>query len=312
MPHLPQLSEAPFLTDGGIETTLIFEMGHDLPLFAAYPLLASETGRESLRSYFRSHLEIAERRGLGFVLESPTWRCSTGWGAQLGHDEGAIAQFNRDAIRLMEELRTGSTSTAPIVISGNIGPRGDGYRADIMMTAQEARAYHAHQVDVFAGTAVDLVTAVTMTHSGEATGVVLAAQAADMPCAIGFTTETDGRLPSGETLAEAIAAVDAATGGGPAYYMVNCAHPDHFADALPGGRLAERIRGIRANASRLSHAELDEAEALDSGDPRELARDYARLKAQLPNLTVFGGCCGTDHRHVGCIADAVAGAHAAA
>lgn len=312
MSHLPNRADRPFLTDGGIETTLIFQMGFDLPCFASYPLLDSEGGREALRSYYRNHMEIAERRNMGFVLESPTWRCSPDWGAQLGHSPDEIARFNRDAILLMEELQVGSASNAPIVISGNIGPRGDGYKAETMMTAQAARDYHAFQIGVFAEMDVDVVTAITMTHSGEAAGVALAAKSAGIPCVIGFTTETDGRLPSGETLAEAISAVDTVTDAGPIYYMINCAHPDHFVDALPGGRLAARIRGIRANASRQSHAELDDAENLDRGDPHELAQNYAVLRQHLPNLTVFGGCCGTDHHHIGCIADAITASNAAA
>ncbi|WP_172298197.1 homocysteine S-methyltransferase family protein [Pseudoruegeria sp. HB172150] len=309
---LPQMTGLPFVTDGGIETTLIFEMGFDLPLFAAYPLLESDAGRDAFRQYYGHYLQIAQCNGLGFVLESPTWRCSHGWGAKLGHDAERIRAFNHAAIVLMEELRAGQSGGTPMVISGNIGPAGDGYRPEEMLTAEAARAYHTAQIEAFAETAADMVTAVTITHTGEAAGVVLAAKAAGLPCAIAFTTETDGRLPSGETLAEAIETVDALTGGGPVYYMINCAHPDHFSGALPNGLTAGRIRGIRANASRLSHAELDEAEELDGGDPHELAQDYVRLTGLLPNLHIFGGCCGTDYRHVSCIAKAISGELSAA
>lgn len=301
----PSTASGPFLSDGGLETSLIFEMGFDLPLFAAYPLLDSAKGRAALRTYYARFLKIARNHRTGFILESPTWRCSTGWGAQLGHSADDIDRLNRDAIDFLRLLKDHLGRDMDVVISGNIGPKGDGYSPDELLTAQAAMDYHLHQVHSFADAGADVVTAVTMTHSGEAAGVVLAAQALNMPCVIGFTTETDGLLPSGETLAEAIDAVDNATHGGPDYYMVNCAHPDHFADALPGGAVARRIGGIRANASRLSHAELDACETLDPGNPEELAQDYRRLSAQLPNLRVFGGCCGTDHRHVGCIAEVV-------
>jgi homocysteine S-methyltransferase len=295
--RLPQLSGGLFLTDGGIETTLIFHRGFDLPLFASYVLLDDKAGRTELKSYYRDYIKIAER-GVGFILESPTWRCSRDWGAKLGHDDRTIEAFNRKAIELMDELRQEACTGAPIVISGNIGPRGDGYAPEAQLSPDEAEQYHSHQIRIFAGTRADMVAAVTMTHSGEAIGVVRAAVSAGMPVALAFTTETDGRLPSGESLGEAIEKVDELTGAAPVYYMVNCAHPDHFVDALGEGAWRSRIRGVRANASRKSHAELDNSDVLDPGDPVELAQDYMRLRRILPNLSVFGCCCGTDHRHI--------------
>lgn len=303
--NLPQMNGRTLLTDGGIETTLIFHEGFDLPLFASYVLLDDDAkGRKALRDYYARYIDIARDTRSGFVLESPTWRCSQDWGAKLGHDADAIASFNRKAIALMEELRQGAGIDEPIVISGNIGPRGDGYAPDTQMTAEEAEAYHRHQIETFAETGADMIGAVTMTHTGEAIGIVRAAKAAGVPVAIAFTVETDGRLPSGQPLGEAIRETDAATGNAPAYYMINCAHPDHFRHVLAddGSGWTARIRGIRANASRMSHAELDESETLDDGNPDELGVDYANLSAALPNLRVFGGCCGTDHRHVRAIA----------
>jgi homocysteine S-methyltransferase len=296
--ELPQLGGDLFLTDGGIETTLIFEKGLTLPYFAAYVLLETADGREALKAYYRDYLAIAEARGIGFVLESPTWRCSRDWGAKLGHDAATVAAFNADAIALVAELRREARIPKPVIISGNIGPRGDGYAPDQQLAPDEAEAYHRHQIESFAASAADMVTAVTMTHAGEAIGVVRAAVAANMPVAISFTTETDGRLPSGEALGEAIERVDRVTSGAPVYYMVNCAHPDHFSGVLDKGDWRPRIRGIRANASRKSHMELDNSDTLDPGDPHELAQDYLRLRSFLPNLAVAGGCCGTDHRHI--------------
>jgi len=302
--NLPQIEGPAYLTDGGMETTLIFLEGEELPLFSAYVLLEDVRGREVLKNYYKSYLGIAKNLGVGFILESATWRCSKDWGEKLGHDAAKLAALNREAIALLEALKGEYLGTAPIVISGNIGPRGDGYRPEATMTADEAEAYHAAQIATFAGTAADLVTAMTMTHTGEAIGVVRAAVRAGMPVVIAFTTETDGRLPSGETLREAIEKTDAATDAAAAYYMVNCAHPEHFAGALTEGDWRLRIRGVRANASRKSHAELDEATELDVGDIGRLVRGYEELVEVLPNLTVFGGCCGTDHRHVHAIAEA--------
>jgi S-methylmethionine-dependent homocysteine/selenocysteine methylase len=296
---LPQLEGGPFLTDGGIETTLIFHQGLDLPAFAAFDLLKDEAGTEQLRRYYAPYLELASRHGVGFVAESPTWRANPRWGAEIGYGERELERINRTAIALMEELRRDETEATPIVISGCVGPQGDGYSPATMLAADQAQAYHATQVGTFADTAADMVTALTMTYAEEAVGVVRAAQQAGLPVAISFTVETDGRLPRGQALGEAIGQVDEETGAGAAYFMINCAHPTHFARLLEaGGDWRERVRGLRANASTKSHAELDEATELDSGDPADLAKRYAELTAALPRLNVLGGCCGTDHRHL--------------
>ncbi len=305
-PPLPQLAGGLFLTDGGIETTLIFHEGVELPLFAAFTLLGTEAGTAALRSYYRRHASIARERGVGFILESPTWRASPDWAARLGYSSSALEAANRAAIDLMHEIRRElETDRSPMVISGCVGPRGDGYRADAVMTPDAAQAYHTAQIRLFAQAGADLTTAVTMTHSGEAIGVARAAVAQGLPVVISYTVETDGRLPSGEPLDEAIDAVDHATGNAPQYFMINCAHPSHFdQELIAGERWVGRIRGLRANASTRSHAELDEAAALDEGDPVDLAARYRALRARLPQVNVLGGCCGTDHRHIAQIGDA--------
>ena len=298
---LPQTTgDRLFLTDGGLETTLVFHHGIDLPLFAAFPLLDSEEGREALRDYFAPYLALAAERGAGFVLDTPTWRASADWGPELGYDTVGLVRVNRDAVAFAQELRASAgDAPAPIVVNGVIGPRGDGYVAGDQMTADAAAAYHALQAEAFAAAGADMLTAVTMTYAEEAIGIARAAATAGLACAISFTVETDGRLPSGQELGAAIAAADAATDGGPAYYMVNCAHPSHFEHVLGGlGGPAARIGGLRVNASSKSHAELDEATELDEGDPAALRGEHAALLAQLPAVTVLGGCCGTDARHV--------------
>ncbi len=306
--RLPQLESELFLTDGGLETTLIFHEGIELPYFAAFDLLRSDAGTDVLRRYFMRYAAIARCRGAGVVLESPTWRANPDWAAKLGYDGAALADANRRAIGLLLEIRAaGETSSTPIVISGNVGPRGDGYRADRRMSVSEACDYHAGQVQTFAQTDADMIAAFTMTYVEEAIGIASAAKQAAMPVAISFTVETDGHLPCGETLPAAIEKTDAATQGHPVYYMINCAHPTHFDRVVSAaGSWRERIRGLRANASRRSHAELDESPDLDIGDPAELGSEYARLRERLPRLSIVGGCCGTDHRHVEAVFDACA------
>jgi S-methylmethionine-dependent homocysteine/selenocysteine methylase len=304
---LPQLDADLFLTDGGLETTLIFDDGLDLPDFAAFVLLSTPAGRDALIRYFDSYVAVAVRDKVGIILETPTWRSNPDWAERLGFTGEDLDRVNREAVELLEGVRQRhETSATAIVISGCIGPRGDGYAPDLLMEATEAEAYHRRQVDVFAAAGVDLVTAITMTYPAEAIGLVNAARAASVPVVVSFTVETDGTLPGGQSLGEAIAAVDAATGSSPIYYMINCAHPTHFAAILSAEPWVARIRGIRANASRMSHAELDEAEELDAGDPEELAAEYAALRRAHPHLSVLGGCCGTSHRHVDAISTACA------
>ncbi|MBA1145903.1 homocysteine S-methyltransferase family protein [Ectothiorhodospiraceae bacterium WFHF3C12] len=297
--HLPQLDGGLFVTDGGIETTLIFHDGQDLPHFAAFHLLKDETGTELLRDYFRRHARVARANGTGFIFESATWRSSPDWGARLGYSAEELDAANRKAIAMLLDLRAEFESAdMPCVVSGCIGPRGDGYDPGQVMTVDDAQAYHAAQARSFAEAGADMITSITTTNVPEAIGIARAAQAEGMPVVISFTVETDGRLPTGQTLAEAIGLVDEATGNGPAYYMVNCAHPSHFENVLNGEPWMERLRGLRCNASKKSHAELDEADELDAGNPVELGADYAALRQRFPRINVVGGCCGTDHRHI--------------
>ena len=303
---LPQLSGRPFLTDGGLETTLVFLEGLELPCFAAFPLLSSKEGRNRLLRFFDPYIALARRYRTGMILDTPTWRANADWGARLGFDADALAAVNRAAIRFVSALRhRHAGADLPLVLNGVIGPRGDGYKPEEAMSVDQAAAYHHAQIEVFAASEADMVSAITMTSVAEAVGIALEAREADLPVVVSFTLETDGRLPSGQPLGSAILETDAATRAHPAYYMINCAHPSHFESALAEQEpWIKRLRGLRANASTKSHAELDAATELDVGDPVDLARRYAGLRRRLPDITVFGGCCGTDHRHIAAICEA--------
>jgi len=305
---LPQVSDEVFLTDSGLETDLIFHGGFELPEFAAFVLVDDARGAAALDAYFRRHVDIAVQHGCGVILEAPTWRASRDWGSRIGYPAAELRRVNQAAVGLLSRVRGDyrDARSSQVVVSGCIGPRADTYRPAERMHEDEAEAYHGEQIGIFAATDVDLVHAMTITYAAEAIGIARAAARAGVPAVISFTTETDGRLPDGTALPDAVAEVDVATGGTPAYYGVNCAHPSHFASALPGGAAGARVRSVRANASRKSHAEIDESPTLDDGDPVELAGDYLRLRAEHPAITILGGCCGTDARHVQAIADAVA------
>lgn len=305
--RLPQPGEACLLTDGGIETTLIYLNGFDLPHFAAFHLLRTEKGRLALQEYYRGYLRLAARHHTGFVLETPTWRANRDWTILLGYGPDAVAEVNTEAVRLVRAVCAEfEHQVQPIALSGCIGPRGDGYRAEGQMTPRIAHAYHAEQVNALREASVDLITALTMTYPEEAIGIARAASVAGLPCVISFTLERDGRLPDGSTLKEAVEAVDTLNTERPLYYMINCAHPDHFTPVLQSGKGEHwlgRVRGLRSNASRKSHEELDRSTELDPGNPEEWGRAHSALRQEFPQLSVFGGCCGTDDRHIGCLAE---------
>jgi len=298
---LPQLDEASFfLTDGGLETSLIFHEGIDLPHFAACDLLRSAEGTDVLRSYFNRHAAIATRLGVGFILDTATWRANPDWTDRLGYGPDDFERVNRASVRLAEKVRrVWETEHSPIVISAVVGPRGGGRFADDRQTAQQASDYHSWQIDLFADTEADYVSGVTLDYSDEAIGMTRAAKAAGMPIVVSFTVGADGRLASGESVAEAIAAVDADSGWYPAYFAINCAHPTRLRDELlESETVLQRVRGVRANTALATRAEIEASDTLDDGDPDELGRQLRRLREHLPQLTVLGGCCGTDVRHL--------------
>ena len=303
---LPQLAGDLFLTDAGVETDLIFNRDIDIPEFAAHTLLPDNSGREALGDYFRGFLSLANEIDCGYILDSVTWKAHSHWAQDLGATADDLKEANRESLSFISALRDEySSNKGAIVLNAIIGPRGDAYAPEESVAAKEAEEYHSQQLRWIADTPADMVTAMTFTQADEAIGVVKAANALDLPVVISFTVETDGNLPTGQSLASAIEDVDQATQSGAAYFMVNCAHPDHFAHVLGDEPWARRIRGIRCNASRLSHAELDECETLDDGDPKELSKQYAEIKTKMPWLNIFGGCCGSDLRHVTQIARVV-------
>jgi homocysteine S-methyltransferase len=289
-----------FITDGGIETHIIFNMGVELPHFSAFPLNDSATGREVIRRYYRDYLPVARAARRGFLFATDTWRASPDWADRLGYDRALLRQNNRTAVALCAELaQEFAAAGIDTAIAGILGPRRDAWQYDAGMSVAEAYDYHAPQIESFVGTAAASVQAYTLTNTPEAIGIARAAAQAGLPAVLAFTVETDGALPGGKPLGAAIAEVDAATGGYADYYMVNCAHPQHFAGPLRSGESwVRRIGGLRANASAKSHVELDQSPAIDMGDIGEFARVHAELLPVLANLRLVGGCCGTDYRHI--------------
>ncbi len=292
-----------FLTDGGFETWLFFQKGFNAPEFAAIVLMDDDDARRAMHQYFDEFLAMAQKAQTGFVLDTNTWRGCLAWAPKLKISKEDMLRLNGDAVGFAKEIRNNwAQKVSPILLNGVVGPAGDGYQPGKVPSYAVARDMHRPQVQALAQSGVDMISAITMTNINEATAIAQTAQEEGVPVVVSFTVETDGRLPTGDSLGQAISAVDAATDRTPIYYMVNCAHPSHFRDAIAqGSGWVERIGAVRANASRLSHAELDEADELDDGDPEEFGTLHAELAPLLPNLRVVGGCCGTDHRHVACV-----------
>jgi len=300
------MSGKTYLTDSGLETDLIFNHGIDLPEFASFPLLGYDSGRTVLADYYADHWQIAQRHNVGVVFDTPTWRASPDWAAKLDYDLGSLATFNQDAAALLLQVKAESgADDETFVVSGNLGPRGDGYVPGDLMSPDDARSYHSWQAEQFAAAGVDLISIFTVNYVNEGLGVANAIADVGLPAVISFTVETDGRVPDGATVGEAIARVDDEATQAPAYYMLNCAHPTHVLDTLrQDGAWKQRIRGFRANASRMSHAELDESESLDAGDPQEFGELFVDVRRAAPSISILGGCCGTDSRHIAQIAEA--------
>ncbi len=293
-------TNSPYLLDGGLETTLIYHEGINLNLFAAFELLNQQKGREILKKYYSKYIDISNKFNLSFILETPTWRANKDWGLMLGYTEPQLDALNFGAIEFMREIALENNLEANrTLISGCVGPRGDGYEIRKKMTIKESMNYHSRQVASFALADADMVCALTLNYSEEAIGIALAAKEANIPVVLSFTVETDGNLPSGEIIKGAIEMVDYESGNYPQHYMINCAHPNHFMYKMKGNEnWKKRIRGIRANASTKSHEELDASIELDVGDRNLLALNYKKMKQHLPELVAYGGCCGTDHKHM--------------
>lgn len=298
-PRLPHQTDDIFLTDGGSETWLMYKRGFELPNFSAFHLLNHKKANEALREYYAAFASVAVKLGTPFIFDSLTYRASRDWGALLGYSAEGLAEMNHKCIELYRACAAeAGLATENIVLSGCIGPKGDAYKTNHGLTAQGAESYHSEQIETFKAAGADIVTALTLSTTDEAIGIARASAKAGLPSVIAFTIEKDRKLRSGETLKQAIQTVDAATSNAPAYYMINCAHPVDFGPSLTGEPWADRIRGLRANASSLDHGTLCKLGHLDEGNPDELAGQYVDIRSAHPKMNVFGGCCGTDHVHV--------------
>jgi S-methylmethionine-dependent homocysteine/selenocysteine methylase len=292
-----------FLTDGGIETEIMYKWGFELPHFAMYPLLDNPDAMSAVRAMYRRYLDVVAKHRLSALMGGLDYRASPDWGALLGYSPEALAEANLRSIAFLRELADEYADDIPqILIAGYVGPRGDAYQTNRTITAAEAEDYHAVQLATLKAADVDLAWALTFNNIPEAIGVARAAARIGVPLAISFTLDTTSRLSSGPSLARAVETVETETDGAPAFYSLNCSHPVEFEPALTPGGWTERVRGFRPNASRMDKIALCKLGHLEEGDPVELGRLMGTLARRYPHMDVWGGCCGTGDVHLDQIA----------
>lgn len=296
---LPQLNGDIYLTEGGIETYIMYKKGFELQNFSLFHLLNDDVAAAEIKEYLRKVMAVAERNDVGLIMCGPLYRASRDWGDLLGYSTEELAAVNHRCIEMFEELASESKLARDrILFSGVVGPRGDAYNLNTSITADEAEAYHSEQIATLDRAGADFITGLTLNSAEEAIGIARAAKAVGIPVVISFTLDKQGELRPGQTLRKAIAHVDDATESAPAYYMINCTHPIDFAPAFEPGDWTKRLGGIRPNASSLAKGVLCKLGHLEEGDPAELGQQMAELARRYPHLSVWGGCCGTDDAHL--------------
>ncbi|MGR3290894.1 MAG: homocysteine S-methyltransferase family protein [Paracoccaceae bacterium] len=297
---LPVPDGPTYLTTAGCETYMEYKKGFKFRHFCMFELLDNPAATDALRMYYRDILQVAQTYRKGTILCDIHYRASSDWGALVGYDPDQLDEISLRIMEFYQQLVDEHASAdTPVLISNCIGPRGDAYQTNPKLTEQSAQDYHSAQINLLAGAGADLVTGLTLNSVPEAIGITRAAQQAGVPVVIAFTLDRTARLKTGPTLKQAIEQVDAATGSGPAYYMLNCIHPDDFEPALEPGDWIRRLNGIRPNASAMGKGILCKLDHLEQGDPVELGQQMGDLARRFPHISVWGGCCGTDAVHIG-------------
>jgi len=306
------------LTGGGIETYLLFIQNLELREFCGFELyMQPEELRRAEEAFLRPTADAALESGCDLLVDAMTWRAQTDYLRALGYDDALLETINQDAVRwvrgFIERWRSSNPGAqeTTLFVSGDVGPRGDGYRVEGEIPIEAALAYHKRQIDALASAGADVIAALTMTNVNESIAIVRAARESGLPCIVSPTVETDGRTPEGISLGSFIERVDAATEAAPLFYMVNCAHPSHLDATLRSAKQRkegwlDRFEGLRANASCKSHEELDNSTEIDRGDPAALASELVGLSKEY-GLRLLGGCCGTDSEHIRAIAERLCG-----
>lgn len=273
-------------------------------------LIYQESGRAALETIYRQYLAIGQRYQLPLLLSTPTWRAGRERIAAAGL---AGRDLNGDNTRFLAKLRDGSGDYArQVAICGLMSCRGDAYKPDEAMSADAAADFHAWQADALAAAGVDFLLAATLPALSEALGLARAQAATGLPYVISFVARREGTLLDGTPLSVAISTIDAAVTPRPLAYLVNCTHASIFRSALLNERnssplVKQRVIGLLANTAALSPEELNERTDLVEEAPAVFGRSVAALRSEL-GMKILGGCCGTDQRHIECLARALVSA----
>jgi S-methylmethionine-dependent homocysteine/selenocysteine methylase len=301
------------LTDGGIETRIMFETGITLPPYVQVTgLVKDPAGGPVLCRIYESYIAAARSFGLPVVIGTPTFRASMNFVLQAGLDgTGAVRRLNADAAAMHREIRAQSDHR-PIYIAGVIGPSGDAYRPEESLSAEEAREYHSLQAGTLAQSGVDFLYAPTFPAVEEALGAAMAMGATGLPHVVSFVLERNGRVLDGTPLHAAIERIDAAASPAPLFYSISCVHPSIAATALRdeavfSNLVARRLNEFKANSSPLSPEELVQLDHPEGDDPDLFAAEMWKIHEDF-GLRVLGGCCGTDDRHIRALAARMADA----
>jgi homocysteine S-methyltransferase len=293
-----------YLSEGGQETEIMYKHGHDLPEFAMFPLLDDAKARADLDAMYARYLESAAASGFAALMGGLDYRASPDWAEKLGYSRETLREAQLRSIDFLREAAKPFAGQLPdILIAGVIGPRGDAYKLNRTITAQEAEEYHSVQLGTLREANVDLVSAMTFNNIPEAVGLSRAAKRVGLPIILNFTLDSSSRLRSGPTVREAIEAVDAEAGDAhPECYGLNCSHPIEMAPALEPGGWFKRVRSLRPNAALMEKQALCKIGHLVDGDPPELGAQMGALAHRYPHLDIWGGCCGTWDTHLNHIA----------
>ena len=303
---LPRVDGTYYLTEGGIETEIMYKYGFELPHFAMFPLLDNPEALTAMKGIWQRSLRAAADNGFNAIMNGVDYRASPDWGALLGYTPDGLASMQMRAIDFLRDVaRDFEQDIDTIIISGTIGPRGDAYSRNETITADVAEEYHSVQLATLKKAGVDMAWAMTFNNIPEAVGTIRAAENTGIPIAMGLSLDSSSRLNSGPSMAEAVPEIDAQTNSAAAFFGLNCSHPLEFEPALDGGEWMKRLRSIRPNASPMDKIALCKIGHLEDGDPDELAQQMLDVARRMPHMDIFGGCCGTDERHLSKIAATV-------
>ncbi|MCB8822139.1 homocysteine S-methyltransferase family protein [Microvirga rosea] len=300
-----------FLTDGGIETRLIYEFSLGLRDFASFPELFDSRGRAALRKVYTSYLDVAAQSGRPMLIGSPTWRAHPDGLRHAGFGEpDDLTRVNTEAVSFLRELRREMKLEKQVYIAGVIGPRGDGYRAEGAPQTEEAQHYHHAQARALADAGVDFLYAPTFASRTELIGVALAMAGTGCTYALAPVINGHGDLPDGSSLSEVISFIDATVQPRPLYYLTGCVHASTFSDAVADDDrlqplMPKRLVGMKANASALPPEKLNDLDHVEGDEPAAFARGILNLHNKY-SLRILGGCCGTDAGHIRALAEGLA------